>query len=351
MNNAHGSLRRMAQTKPHKPETMESTPHLVLRKKPVLHRMREWSGRRVTFMVVPHSDRKIANFQINTVALVFVAALVAGLVLSFLALVTVFSGTEQGIVEKSTSLRSTQASLEGILAQVNDLMKIYRAFQGTMTGTLKEMNLNDQDNGKNAAASGDLARLLNAQEMATNEVREVLDIKKLSRALSDAIAPLNEISQVWRTQKQLLSDIPNLWPVSGGRSSITMAFGPNRHPLRYDWYIHQGVDIHGVQGLVFVAAANGKVTNVHFDQDNGLGATIEVEHKYGFRTRYGNLGTWFVQPGDEVYQGQRIGTMGTTGVTTGPHLHFEILLGTQILDPASFLKISTDIERMSGDQP
>jgi murein DD-endopeptidase MepM/ murein hydrolase activator NlpD len=283
------------------------------------------------------------------VVLVLAGALVTGLLLAFLVLATIFSGTEQGIVEKATSLHETQTGLDGILVQVNDLMKIYHDFQGTMTGTLKEMNLGGPDSGKTAASGGDLSRLVNAQEMSSNEAREVLDIKKLSRALSDAITPLNEIALAWKTQKQLLSDIPNLWPVSGGRSSITMGFGLNRHPLRFDWYIHQGVDIAGAEGLFVVASANGKVTNVHFDLDNGMGATVEIEHKYGFRTRYGHLGSWFVQPGDEVYQGQRIGALGTTGETTGPNLHFEILLGTQILDPAGFLKISTEIDRLADD--
>lgn len=304
---------------------------------------RQWLGRRVTFMVIPHSDRRIAHFQVHSIILIFIGALVAGLLLAFLALTTLFTGTEQGIVEKSISLDQAKGSLDTVLGQVNGLMKIYGEFQGTMMGTLKEMNLDTAGTDRGGTHSGDLARLSNAQEMSSAEVREVLDIKKLSRALSDAILPLNEISKAWKTQKQLLSDIPNLWPVTGGRSAIDMRFGPNRHPLRYDWYIHQGVDIAAAEGLFVVASANGKVTDVHYDQSGGFGATVEIEHKYGFRTRYANLGTFFVRPGDEVYQGQRIGTVGMTGESTAPELHFEILLGTQILDPASFLKISTEL--------
>jgi murein DD-endopeptidase MepM/ murein hydrolase activator NlpD len=305
-------------------------------------RTRRWLSRRITFMVIPHSDRRIAHIQIHAVILLSAGALVAGLMLAFLALTTVFSGTEQGIVEKSVSLDIAKGSLDSLLGQVNGLMKIYGEFQGTMTGTLREMNLETGGGETGTGSRGDLARLDNAQEMSSAEVREVLDIKKLSKALSDSISPLNEISKAWKTQKQLLSDLPNLWPVSGGRSAITMGFGPNRDPLRHDWTIHPGVDIAGAVGLFVAASANGKVTDVRYDQANGMGATVEVEHKYGFRTRYANLGTWFVQPGDEVYQGQRIGTIGTTGETTAPRLHFEILVGTQILDPAGFLTVSSD---------
>ena len=309
-------------------------------------RFQAWSGKKFTFMIVPHSDRRVLNFQINALVVAMIGGLVLGLILTFLAMVTLFSGTEQHIVEKASSLRSARTNLESVLDQVNGLMKIYQDFQGTMTGTLKEMNLNTGSTHGAAVNGGDLARIANAQEMSSNEVRQVLDIKKLARALGDAIVPLNEISRVWKTQKQLLSDIPNVWPVVGGRSAIFMRFGPNLHPLRNEWFIHQGVDIQGATGLFVVASANGKVTDVHYDLSNGNGEMVEIEHKYGFRTRYANLGTCFVQPGDEVYQGQRIGSVGATGVSTGPHLHFEILLGTQILDPASFLKISTDIDRL-----
>jgi len=194
----------------------------------------------------------------------------------------------------------------------------------------------------------DLANLKDAQELSSTEVREVLDIKRLSKALSDAINPLNEISKAWKIQKRLLSDIPNLWPATGGRSAISMEFGPTRHPIRGDWYVNRGVDISGQAGMSIVSSANGKVTDVHYDLLSGYGATVEVEHKYGFRTRYTNLGTWVVAPGDEVYQGQRIGTLGNSGISTGNRFHFEIMMGTQVLDPASFLRISTDFSAIKS---
>ena len=310
--------------------------------------LKRLSKQKVTIMFIPHSDRKIGHFSINALGLLVIGLFTLALVISFFFLATMYSGTEQGIVEKSVSLEEVRSHLGTTLAQVKDLMKIYQDFQGTMAGTLKEMNINATASESSPLQGGDLAKLEDAQELSSTEVREVLDIKRLSKALSDAINPLNEISDAWKTQKKLLSDIPNLWPVVGGRSAISMEFGPTRHPIRGDWYVNRGVDISGQAGLSIVASANGKVTDVHYDAQSGYGASVEIEHKYGFRTRYTNLGTWIVSPGDEVYQGQRIGTMGNSGVSTGNHFHFEIMMGTQVLDPASFLKISTDFSRASG---
>lgn len=310
--------------------------------------LKQLSKQKVSIMFIPHSDRKVGHFSINALVLLLLGVVSLALVISFFFLATMYSGTEQGIVEKSVSLEEVRTHLDTTLAQVKDLMKIYQDFQGTMAGTLKEMNINAGATESAPLQGGDLSKLEDAQELSSTEVREVLDIKRLSKALSDAINPLNEISDAWKTQKKLLSDIPNLWPVVGGRSAISMEFGPTRHPIRGDWYVNRGVDISGQAGLSIVASANGKVTDVHYDAQYGYGATVEIEHKYGFRTRYTNLGTWIVAPGDEVYQGQRIGTMGNSGVATGNHFHFEIMVGTQVLDPASFLKISTDFSRANG---
>lgn len=296
-------------------------------------------------MLIPHSDQRVRHLRLNALGALLGASGVLGLVAAFIVLATVYAGTEQSLVQKSASLSEVDGQLDQSLAQVKDLMKIYQDFQGTMSGTLRELNIQGSASSSAAAAGGDLANLVDSQELATGELREVLDVKRLSKALSDAIDPLNQITKVWRNQKKLLSDIPNLWPVTGGRSTICLGFGPTRHPIRGDWYVNRGVDISGQSGLFVVSAANGKVTDVRYDTEGGYGATVEIEHKYGFRTRYANLGTWVVAPGEEVYQGQRIGTLGTSGVEPGNRFHFEIMMGTQVLDPASFLKISPDAGR------
>lgn len=99
---------------------------------------------------------------------------------------------------------------------------------------------------------------------------------------------------------------------------------------------HQGVDIANVTGTPIVAAASGTVTFVGFDS-GGYGNWIEVDHGNGFRTRYGHLSSSNVTVGQQVQQGQIIARMGSTGRSTGPHLHFEIRLNDQPQDPESYI--------------
>jgi murein DD-endopeptidase MepM/ murein hydrolase activator NlpD len=129
-----------------------------------------------------------------------------------------------------------------------------------------------------------------------------------------------------------------------------MEFGPNRHPINDQWYLHKGIDIADAVGVPIVAAANGKVTEVGVDP-TGYGVYVWIDHKYGFRTRYSHLQRASVSEGQEVHQGETLGTLGNTGLSTGPHLDFIIVLGTDVVDPSAFLKISTpDFKRWMGNR-
>ena len=93
------------------------------------------------------------------------------------------------------------------------------------------------------------------------------------------------------------------------------------------------------RGAEVVATANGTVRRVAYERYN-LGNVIEIEHKYGFVTRYGHLDRVLVEAGQTVQRGQLIGLMGSTGRSTGPHVHYEISIGGQLRNPEEFLTIS-----------
>ncbi|MDZ7792491.1 MAG: M23 family metallopeptidase [Spirochaetia bacterium] len=91
-----------------------------------------------------------------------------------------------------------------------------------------------------------------------------------------------------------------------------------------------------------VAAANGKVIERKYEP-MGFGNYIVIRHAYGFATKYAHLDNVYVEEGDVVTQGQKIGTMGNTGMSTGPHLHFEVRIGAQVVDPERFLNVQADL--------
>jgi murein DD-endopeptidase MepM/ murein hydrolase activator NlpD len=307
--------------------------------------------RRFTVMLIPHSEQRVVNFQVNIFTLLFLGALLAVIVAGFFYLSTMFAGTSRQVAEKSEALEQTQSNLNSVLQEVSEVMKAAKVFDGTLQSTMNDLDLRSEagsQSGEQAEGQGDLAALLDLQEVEPGQIEEVRELENLASMLQQAVEPLSDIREVLDAQKQLLSDIPNYWPVMRGRGHVSMEFGPNIHPITDEWYLHKGIDIADSMGVPVVSAANGKVTELGFKPD--YGHYVWIRHKYGFRTRYSHLRTFQVSEGEEVVQGQRIGTLGNSGISTGPHLDFQVWLGTDVVDPAAFLKISNEFQRWAGDR-
>jgi murein DD-endopeptidase MepM/ murein hydrolase activator NlpD len=107
-----------------------------------------------------------------------------------------------------------------------------------------------------------------------------------------------------------------------------------RHPVLHIRRPHLGVDIAAPRGTHIIAPASGKVSFV--GRKFGFGIVVEIEHGSGVRTRYAHLTKAMVQEGDEIGKGAFIATVGSTGITTGPHLHYEVLVNGRQVDPLRF---------------
>lgn len=119
------------------------------------------------------------------------------------------------------------------------------------------------------------------------------------------------------------------WPVAP--VLVTSPFGDRVHPISGDWRVHRGVDVAAEVGQPVRAAFTGTVL---FSGWGGAhGKTVHVWHDSHWTTRYSHLSAWQVQPGATVLKGQIIGYAGSTGASTGPHLHFELLHEGEAVDP------------------
>ena len=137
-----------------------------------------------------------------------------------------------------------------------------------------------------------------------------------------------------------------VWPVSP--QILTSPFGYRRDPImrkRHTYRFHAGIDLGGRSGTSIVAAASGKVTSAGWA--GGHGKSITLEHPGGIFTTYSHLKRVLVSRGQTVKQGQAIGVMGSTGRSTGPHLHFEVRRHNVPLDPLELLLSS----RRAQQQP
>ena len=126
--------------------------------------------------------------------------------------------------------------------------------------------------------------------------------------------------------------IPSMWAHLG---KINNEFGNRRNPFGGGYEFHSGLDIDGERGDSVIAPANGTVTKAGWQ--GGYGNLIEINHGNGLITRYAHLSRINVQIGDRAERGQIIGLVGSTGRSTGPHLHFELRLGDNAINPRRFL--------------
>jgi murein DD-endopeptidase MepM/ murein hydrolase activator NlpD len=124
-----------------------------------------------------------------------------------------------------------------------------------------------------------------------------------------------------------------------------MYFGQNENPFTGQYYIHKGIDLSTYrQGDPIVATADGQVVAVDYDA-GGFGNNVIIRHKHGFYTRYGHMLSIRVQTGQRVQQGEVIGYIGNTGLSTGPHVHYEVHIGSDVVDPYKYLNIRSSIAR------
>ena len=122
------------------------------------------------------------------------------------------------------------------------------------------------------------------------------------------------------------------WPVTG---VITSPFGPRRSPFGGAPEFHQGLDIGANMGTTVTAAASGTILSAGWY--GGYGNYILIDHGGGMSTGYGHLSRIFVSTGQQVQRGQAIGAVGSTGASTGPHLHFEVRISGKPVDPMAYL--------------
>jgi murein DD-endopeptidase MepM/ murein hydrolase activator NlpD len=130
---------------------------------------------------------------------------------------------------------------------------------------------------------------------------------------------------------------PSIWPVFG---KLESGFGGRRNPFGGSSYeFHSGQDIDAQTGDPVVAGASGNVTFVGWQ--NGYGQLVVIDHGGGLTTRYGHLSHIDVSQGQTVARGQFIGRVGSTGRSTGPHLHYEIRINDEPVDPLQYLLTSS----------
>ncbi len=301
-------------------------------------------SRRVTFLIVPHSRLKPFRLQATTGFVLFLAGLWSAL--------TVWSGFIAG---RHVDYWITKADNQVMLAKLTRLSqemaqaRVVLDEAGATDRQLRGLLTMSRDRDPISAATGvggpTLADRLSLDRLlATGRpeaIRQADWHREISRLRSDAgsrLASFQEIAWYVGNQKSLRNATPSLWPAAG---TITSLFGYRLSPMRRDdgetGEFHPGVDIANSPDTLIYATADGTV--LFSGWSHGYGNLVVIDHGYGLQTVYGHTSKALVKAGDRVVKGQVIAYMGTTGRSTGAHVHYEVRRQGRPVNPMQFLKI------------
>ncbi len=167
----------------------------------------------------------------------------------------------------------------------------------------------------------------------------VPDSSATTGTIEDEDAVLEKHMAHWQELQKILTHLPLIAPLDHYR--LASGFGRRRDPVNRKWASHEGIDLAASLRSPVMATAEGKV--VFSGWKGRYGRTVEIDHGGGIRTRYGHLRRTLVKPGQTVSLGDIIGQLGSSGRSTGPHVHYEIIVDDKQVDPERFIKAGKDV--------
>jgi murein DD-endopeptidase MepM/ murein hydrolase activator NlpD len=164
-------------------------------------------------------------------------------------------------------------------------------------------------------------------------------VREMHRSLDNLNSDINSskedkagLQKFLENQKMLLASTPSIWPTKGWLSS---RFGYRSSPFTEKKEFHKGLDISTRKKSPIIAPSDGIVSSVRWD--HGYGKILTISHGYGLKTRYAHLDEVLVKQGQYIKRGQKIASVGDTGRTTGPHLHYEVHLNEVAVNPLRYI--------------
>ncbi|MFN7132638.1 MAG: peptidoglycan DD-metalloendopeptidase family protein [Myxococcales bacterium] len=192
-------------------------------------------------------------------------------------------------------------------------------------------------------AIGPVGQRMDADDRDSPSARAMMDepedpqtlrskLDSLSAEAARIESGMQQTMAYFEEQKSLLASTPSVWPTRGW---VTSDFGHRLDPYTAERVMHKGLDIATAHGTPVLAPSDGTV--VFSGMEGGYGKVLVVDHGYGVKTRFAHLSELSVKAGDRVKRGQKIGAVGNTGRSTGPHLHYEVRVNGVPENPRKFI--------------
>ena len=288
------------------------------------------ADRRWTVMVVPHGSDSPRSFSVSERAVR--AGVYVGSVLALTAIIGLGSAIATTGRYVSSAFRPTEAN--AMSSHPRDVAEVARRV-ATLRDTLNMIRKREEQirllAGLPATDSG--APVPNGVPGDSSRVPLDADVETLIQRADLLSARFAAVTDSLESNAKRFASVPSIMPTAGW---LTSQFSRNRkHPLLHTSRPHEGIDVSAPMGAPIVAPASGTVTKVA--KESGYGNVLEIDHGNGIVTRYAHCSRIDVRQGQRVERGQRVAAVGSTGLSTGPHLHYEIHVNGKVVDPLTYV--------------
>jgi murein DD-endopeptidase MepM/ murein hydrolase activator NlpD len=289
-----------------------------------------------TVIFVPHAQAKLRKWRVTNLHI----GLVAGILFLFTILAAFFtwsyfntSVSPAEIVrlrDENQNLRQANLGFENSIRSLQNQLSDYE----DRTRQLAIVAGVDSLSGGTEGGVGGGAPL----EDGDGAPDEVPPIDQMADRAAQLDQTLDAVQDKLQERLVWISSTPAIAPVKG---ILTSGFGFRSDPMTHGRGVHQGVDIAAASGQPVRASADGIVMRA--DEGGGYGKAVFLAHGFGVTTRYGHLSRLEVHPGQRVKRGDVIGRVGSTGRSTGPHLHYEVRIDGEAVNPLAYILDDTEV--------
>ena len=281
-----------------------------------------------TIIFVPHARAKFRKLKVSHRLLFSIVSLItSSLCLSTFFSVQYFTSLSQ--THELTKLRRENRELQTANEQFSKSVESLRTQLHTVEDRTRKLAIIAGITTLDETSQGGVGGVRNDD---LNNVPYRDDLDKMSFRSHSIEKDLSVLEQKFVAQSLLLSSTPSIAPVRG---ILTDGFGGRSDPFTGEPGTHNAIDISSAIGQAVRSPADGIV--VKSEWANGYGNVIYLSHGYGYSTRYGHLSSFAVHPGQRVKRGDILGYVGSTGRSTGPHLHYEVRLNNNPVNPLEYI--------------
>lgn len=165
------------------------------------------------------------------------------------------------------------------------------------------------------------------------ETSKNLDL--IARRLYVQSKSFDDVFNLAKNKNQMLLSIPAIQPISDAYKRICSGFGYRLHPIYKTLHMHTGIDFMAARGTPIYATGDGTVISPT-GNESGYGTVCLINHGFGYVTLYGHMSKMIVRPGEKIKRGQTVGYVGSTGLSTAPHLHYEVIKNGIKINPINY---------------